>query len=361
MRIYNFNAGPSMLPEQVLMQAQTELLDWHGTGMSIMEMGHRGPEFKEVADQADSDLRELMGIPKNYKIFFLAGGATAQFAMIPLNLFGKSMVADYVDTGIWSRKAIAEAKRYGTAHVIATTEKRDNLISIPHQQQWQLHDEAAYVHYTPNETIDGVEFNWVPETGEVPLIADMSSMILSRPINVSQYGLIYAGAQKNMGQAGIAVVIIREDLIHEALPHTPTLYTYQIHAENHSFYNTPPTFSWYLSGLVLKWMKSQGGVNVFYELNKQKASKLYHCIDTHAEFYRSAIHPDSRSMMNVVFTIQDETLIPRFLEEAKKAALANLRGHRIAGGLRASIYNAMPLEGVLALVSFMEDFAKRNG
>lgn len=360
-KVFNFSAGPAMLPEEVLQIAQAELLDWHGTGMSLMELGHRGSEFQQVAEQAEADLRELMSIPSHYRVLFIPGGATAQFAMVPINLFGTIKKADYIDTGIWSKKAIAEAKRYGKVNVAASITSFDQLAYIPHQADWTLSDDACYVHYTPNETIDGIEFNWVPNTKNIPLIADMSSMILSRPIDVSQYGIIYAGAQKNLGQAGITVIIIREDLIQEPLAGTPTLYSYKTHADNHSFYNTPPTFAWYITGLVLAWMKRQGGVAAFYETNKRKAKKIYDFIDHHADFYFSKIHPECRSLMNVVINMKDEKLIEPFLSEATQAGLTNLKGHRVAGGLRASIYNAMPEEGVDRLIDFMRNFAKRNG
>ena len=360
-KVYNFSAGPGMLPEEVLQQAQTEMLDWQGTGMSIMELGHRGAEFKIVAEQAEADLRELMAIPKNYHVLFIPGGATAQFAMIPINLFNKNKKADYIDTGIWSKKAIDEAKRYGEVNVAASVERRNDLAFIPHQDQWKLSGDAAYVHYTPNETIEGIEFNWVPQTGKIPLVADMSSMILSRPIDVSQYGIIYAGAQKNIGQAGITVIIIRDDLVHDPLPGTPTLYTYKTHTEHHSFYNTPPTYSWYIAGLVFAWMKRQGGVEAFYALNQRKAKKLYDFIDMHPDFYFSRIHPECRSMMNIVFNMRDEQLTAKFLEQSNQNGLTNLKGHRVAGGLRASIYNAMPEEGVDALIEFMKMFAQQNG
>lgn len=358
-KVFNFSAGPAMLPEEVLLQSQAEMLDWHGTGMSIMELGHRGPEFKEVTEQAEADLRELMSIPKNYHVMFIPGGASAQFAMVPINLLGQKGKADYIDTGIWSKKAIDEAKRYGDVNVAAYLEHRDHLAYIPHQEHWKLRQDAAYVHYTPNETIDGVEFNWVPETGNVPLVADMSSMILSRPIDVSKYGVIYAGAQKNIGHAGITVVIIREDLVQEPLPKTPTLYKYQTHAEHHSFYNTPPTYSWYFSGLVFAWMKRQGGVAHFDEVNQRKAKKLYDYIDNSNGFYANRIHPECRSRMNVIINLHDESLLEKFLSEASAAGLENLRGHRIAGGIRASIYNAMPEAGVDALIEFMQKFAKK--
>lgn len=360
-KVINFNAGPAMLPEEVLLQAQAEMLDWHGTGMSIMELGHRGSEFKIVAEQSEADLRELMDIPKNYHVFFLPGGATAQFAMVPLNLFGKSQHADYIDTGIWSKKAIDEANRYGTVNVAARLEMHKDLMTIPSQDKWDLNPNSAYVHYTPNETIEGVQFHWIPETGDIPLVADMSSMILSQPIDVSRYGIIYAGAQKNLGQAGIAVVIIRDDLIQEPLARTPTLYTYKIHAENKSFYNTPPTYSWYIAGLTLAWMKKQGGVKKLYEMNQRKAQKLYSIIDTHAGFYTNPIHPDCRSIMNVPFNVKTPELTQQFLEEATKAGLTNLKGHRLAGGARASIYNALSEEQVDKLAEFMVDFVKKYG
>ncbi|MBV9575634.1 MAG: 3-phosphoserine/phosphohydroxythreonine transaminase [Gammaproteobacteria bacterium] len=359
-KVFNFNAGPAMLPEEVLLQAQAEMLDWQGTGMSIMELGHRGEEFQAVAAQTEADLRELMHIPENYHVFFLPGGATAQFAMVPLNLFGKKLTADYVETGIWSKKAVEEAKRYASVNVVAQVEQQNNLAYVPQQNRWTLNEQAAYVHYTPNETIDGIEFNWVPETGNVPLVADMSSMILSRPVDVTQYALIYAGAQKNIGQAGITVVIVRKDIIGEALPNTPTLYSYKTHAENHSFYNTPPTYSWYISGLMFAWMKRNGGVAAFYEINKRKAAKLYRFIDEHETFYQSRVHPEYRSLMNVPFTIRNEHLTDAFLIEAAEAGLTNLKGHRVSGGIRASLYNAMPEAGVDALIQFMDDFAIKH-
>lgn len=360
-KVYNFSAGPGMLPEEVLLEAQREMLDWHDTGMSIMELGHRGPEFQSVAHQAEADIRELMAIPKNYHVFFLPGGATAQFAMVPLNLFGAKRSADYIDTGVWSKKAIEEAKRYGQVNIAAHTEHKDHMAYIPPQEQWRLNKDAAYVHYTPNETIEGVQFHWVPETGDVPLVADMSSMILSQPIDVTKYGVIYAGAQKNLGQAGITIVIVREDLIKDALPNTPTLYSYKLHSEHHSFYNTPPTYSWYITGLMLAWIKRKGGVDAFTTLNQRKAKKIYDVLNEYQDVYVSRVHPSCRSIMNVMFHLHDDKLTPQFLEQALGAGLANLRGHRVSGGVRASIYNAMPEEGVDALVDFMRDFAKKNG
>lgn len=359
--IFNFSAGPGMLPDEVLLQAQSEMLNWQGTGCSIMEFGHRSHEFKQVADQAEHDLRELMSIPKNYHVLFTTGGATAQFAMVPLNLMGKKKTADYVDTGVWSKKAIAEASRYGEVRIAARTEHQNHLMTIPVQSNWTINKDAAYLHYTPNETIDGIEFQWVPQTGDVPLVADMTSMILSRPLNINDYGIIYAGAQKNAGQAGITIVIIREDLIKEALPNTPTLYTYKTQAEHHSFYNTPPTYSWYISGLVFAWMKRQGGIDTIYEINKRKAKKLYDVIDMHRGFYLNRVDPACRSIMNVMFYLQDEKMTPMFLEQAADSGLVNLAGHRVSGGVRASIYNAMPERGIDKLVDFMQHFAKRYG
>jgi phosphoserine aminotransferase len=359
-KVYNFSAGPSMLPEEVLKTAQAEMLDWHGTGMSIMELGHRGAEFKYVVEQAEADLRELMSIPKHYHVLFLPGGATAQFAMVPLNLFGTRKKADYVDTGIWSKKAIDEAKRYGDINIAAKLYVENNLVRVPHQEQWSLDPEAAYVHYTPNETIEGIEFHWVPQTGNVPIVVDMSSNILSRPIDVNQFGIIYAGAQKNAGQAGITIVIVRDDLVRDALPNTPTLYQYKIHAEHKSFYNTPPTFSWYIAGLTFAWMKKQGGIQYFAELNRRKAEKLYSFIDSHRELYSNSVHPDCRSRMNVPFNLVNGDMTETFLTEANKAGLTNLKGHRLSGGVRASIYNAMPEEGVDALIAFMKEFGNRQ-
>jgi phosphoserine aminotransferase len=360
-QVFNFSAGPAMLPEAVLLQAQQEMLDWQGTQMSIMELGHRGSEFKRVAEQAEADLRELMKIPKHYHVLFLAGGATTQFAMVPMNLFGENNHADYIDTGIWSKKAIAEASRYGTVNVAAHTQHQNHLAYIPHQEEWNINPKAAYLHYTPNETIDGLEFQWVPHTQPIPLVADMTSMFLSRPVDVEDYGIIYAGAQKNVGQAGITIVIIREDLVKAALTHTPTLYSYQTHVEHHSFYSTPPTYSWYITGLVLAWMKREGGVQVFYERNQKKAHTLYTLIDEYKDFYVSRIRPDCRSMMNIMFYLKDESLTAEFLKEAEERGLTNLRGHRVSGGVRASIYNAMPDEGVSRLAEFMKEYAKRKG
>ncbi len=358
-RVYNFSAGPAMLPEAVLERAGAELLDWNGSGMSVMEMSHRGKEFMSIAAQAEADLRELMAIPSNYKVLFLQGGASSQFAMVPMNLLGTKGKADYINTGAWSKKAISEAKRYGTVNVAATTEA-DKFTRAPAQSELALSGDAAYVHYTPNETIGGVEFPYIPETGDVPLVADMSSTILSRPVDVSRYGIIYAGAQKNIGPAGLTVAIVREDLVGEPLAGTPTMFAYKTHVENESMYNTPPTYSWYLAGLVFAWLKELGGLDVMAVINQRKAEKLYAAVDG-SDFYANPVEPASRSWMNIPFTLANAELDATFLSEAKAAGLTTLKGHRSVGGMRASIYNAMPEEGVDALVAFMAEFERKHG
>ena len=358
-RIYNFSAGPAMLPEEVLEQARDEMLDWHGSGMSVMEMSHRGKEFMSIAEQAEADLRELMGIGADYKVLFLQGGASSQFAMVPLNLLRDRKAADYINTGAWSKKAIAEANRYCEVHIAATTEG-DKFTRAPAQSELDLRADAAYVHYTPNETIGGVEFPYVPETGDVPLVADLSSTILSRPVDVSKFGLIYAGAQKNVGPAGLTLVIVREELIGHALPIAPTMFDYKIHADNDSMYNTPPTYALYLAGLVFQWLKKNGGLAAMAATNQRKADKLYGAIDTSA-FYANPVEPASRSWMNVPFTLANAELDGVFLKEAAAEGLTTLKGHRSVGGMRASIYNAMPEAGVDALVAFMAGFEKRHG
>jgi phosphoserine aminotransferase len=359
MRVYNFSAGPAVLPEEVLERAREEMLDWRGSGMSVMEMSHRGKEYMSIAAQAEADLREVMRIPEEYKVLFLQGGASLQFAMIPMNLLGDTRAADYINTGAWSKKAIAEAKRYGTINVAASSEA-ERFATIPPQERWQLDPRAAYVHYTPNETIGGLEFHWIPETGGVPLVADMSSTILSRPLDVSRYGVIYAGAQKNIGPAGLTVVIVREDLIGKPLAGTPTMLDYQTHTDNESMYNTPPTYAWYIAGLVFEWVKRKGGLPAMAERNRRKAQSLYAAIDG-SDFYHSPIDPGCRSWMNVPFTLARPELDEAFLKEAKAAGLVALKGHRSVGGMRASLYNAMPEEGVAALVAFMAEFERRNG
>ncbi|MFP4611635.1 MAG: 3-phosphoserine/phosphohydroxythreonine transaminase [Thiohalophilus sp.] len=358
-RVFNFSAGPAMLPQEVLERAREEMLDWQGTGMSVMEMSHRGKEFMSIAEKATADLRELMAIPDNYEILFLQGGASSQFAMVPMNLLRGKTSADYINTGAWSKKAIGEAKKFCEVKLAATTES-DGFSSAPTQSELQLSGDAAYVHYTPNETIGGVEFNYIPETGDVPLVADMSSTILSRPIDVSKYGVIYAGAQKNIGPAGLTVVIVRKDLIGETIDKTPAMFDYQVHAEAGSMANTPPTYGWYLAGLVFEWLKEKGGLEGMAGINKRKADKLYQAIDS-SDFYANPVRPDCRSWMNVPFTLANPDLDKTFLEEAAKQGLTTLKGHRSVGGMRASIYNAMPEAGVDTLVEFMADFEKRNG
>ncbi len=358
-RAYNFSAGPAMLPEPVLRRAMEEMLDWRGSGMCVAEMSHRGKEFMTIAGQAEADLRELLSIPSHYKVLFLQGGASTQFAMVPMNLLRAGGRADYLNTGSWSKKAIAEGKRFGTVGIAATTEA-SRFTRAPQPAELTLSEDAAYLHYTPNETIEGVEFPFVPDAGERPLVADMSSTILSRPIDISRYGVIYAGAQKNVGPAGLTIVIIREDLIGEPLPGTPTMLDYRTHAENGSMYNTPPTYAWYLAGLVFEWLKELGGLSAMAAINERKAAALYAAIDG-SDFYANPVEPASRSWMNVPFTLADPSLDERFLAEAKVAGLLTLKGHRSVGGMRASIYNAMPEEGVQALIAFMREFERRNG
>ncbi len=357
-RVYNFSAGPSVLPEAVLQQAQAELVEWHDAGMSIMEMSHRGKTFTAIAEQAEQDLRDLLAIPNNYKVLFLQGGAALQFSMIPINLFGKTAKADYLNTGIWSTKAINEARKYGQVNVVASSEAQ-KFTTVPARDTWQCDPNAAYFHYTPNETINGVEMHDVPDVGNVPLVADYSSTILSRPLDVSRFGLIYAGAQKNIGPAGLTVVIIREDLLDSHFPFTPTMLNYKIQADDKSMHNTPPTFGWYLAGLVFKWLKAQGGLEAMAVINQRKAQHLYQAIDNSGGFYKNAIDVRYRSWMNVPFTLPTEALEKSFLAEAEKAGLTTLAGHRTVGGLRASIYNAMPEAGVNALVEFMQVFQQK--
>ncbi|MCS6787249.1 MAG: 3-phosphoserine/phosphohydroxythreonine transaminase [Thiobacillaceae bacterium] len=358
-RIYNFSAGPAVLPREVLERVRDELVDWHGSGMSVMEMSHRGKEYMAIQAQAEADLRELMGIPAHYKVLFLQGGASSQFAMVPMNLLRGKAKADYLNTGEWSKKAIKEAKKYCSVNIVASSEDR-NFSYAPPQSAWRLDPEAAYVHYTPNETIGGVEIFWTPDTGAVPLVADMSSTILSRPIDVSRYGLIYAGAQKNIGPAGVTVVIVREDLIGEPLPGTPTMFDYKVHADNDSMYNTPPTFAIYVAGLVFQWLKGLGGLAEMERRNVAKADILYDYLDS-TQFYRSPVAKENRSRMNVPFTLHDPALDEVFLKGARERGLLQLKGHRSVGGMRASIYNAMPIEGVQALVDYMKDFEKKYG
>ena len=358
-RIYNFSAGPAVLPREVLEQARDELVNWQGCGMSVMEMSHRGKEYMGIQAQAEADLRELMGIPGNYKVLFIQGGASSQLAMVPMNLYRGKASADFLNTGEWSRKAIKEAQKYGGVNVVASSEDK-HYTYAPTQDAWRLDPNAAYVHYTPNETIGGVEIFWTPETGDVPLVADMSSTILSRPMDVSKFGLIYAGAQKNIGPAGVTVVIVREDLLGQTVAGTPTMFDYKLHADNDSMYNTPPTYGIYIAGLVFKLLKNKGGLAEMEKVNRLKAGLLYDCLDA-TDFYSSPVARDNRSLMNVPFTLHDAALDDDFLKGAKARGLVQLKGHRSVGGMRASIYNAMPVEGVQALVDFMKDFEQSHG
>lgn len=358
-RLFNFCAGPAALPEAVLQTARDELTDWQGKGLSVMEMSHRSDEFVGIAQQAELDLRELLNVPSDYKVLFLQGGASQQFAQIPLNLLGEDGSADYIDTGIWSRKAIEEASRYGHINVAASAKGYD-YFAIPGQNEWTLSADAAYVHYTPNETIGGVEFNWIPEVGDTPLVADVSSTILSRTLDVSRFGLLYAGAQKNIGPSGLTVVIVREDLLGKAHSRCPTMLDYSVAAKNDSMYNTPPTFAWYLSGLVFKWLKAQGGLEVMERINDAKQRKLYAAIDA-SELYSNPINVADRSWMNVPFRLADDRLDKPFLAGAEEHGLLNLKGHRSVGGMRASIYNAVPESAVDALVAYMAEFEKQHG
>ncbi|WP_119396064.1 3-phosphoserine/phosphohydroxythreonine transaminase [Salinibius halmophilus] len=354
-RAYNFCSGPAMLPTEVLQQAQQELLDFRGSGASIMEVSHRGDTFVEVYEQAVKDLRDLMRIPNDYEVLFLQGGATQQFFTIPMNLLSDGKVGNYLITGQWSKKAIAAAKKYGQVHVAASTED-ENFTRAPRQDEIQLSDNAAYLHYTPNETIGGVEFDYIPQV-DVPLIADMSSTILSRPIDVSKFGIIYAGAQKNIGPSGLVVMIIRKDLL-GLVDGLPNVFDFAEVAKNDSMINTPPTFSIYLAGLVFKWLKRQGGVDAMAKVNQRKAEKLYQAIDG-SHFFSNPIAPESRSWMNVPFVLADESLNSTFLTQAEDAGLLTLQGHRSVGGMRASIYNAMPEAGVDALIDFIHAFEKK--
>ena len=357
-RVYNFSAGPAALPIEVLERAREELLDWNGSGMSVMEMSHRGKEFMSIAQKAEADLRQLMAIPDNYKVLFLQGGASSQFAMVPINLLGDKSSADYLLTGQWSKKAVSEARRYCDVNIVADTSD-SKFTTVPDESSLNFNSDAAYVHYTPNETIVGVEFPYIPETGDIPLVADMSSTILSRPIDVSKYGVIYAGAQKNIGPAGLTIVIVREDLVGKAKGNMPVMFDYKTHADEDSMYNTPPTYSWYLAGLVFEWLKGKGGLQGMAEINRKKAEKLYAAIDA-SDFYSSPVNNNCRSWMNVPFILADNELDAKFLEGAVKHNLVALKGHRSVGGMRASIYNAMPIEGIDALVSFMADFEKSH-
>lgn len=358
-RCYNFSAGPAALPVEVLEKAQKELVEWNGSGMSVMEMSHRGKEYTSIHENAIKNLRTLMNIPENYKVLFLQGGASLQFAMVPLNLFSKARKADYINTGAWSKKAISEAKRFGTVKVVASSEDK-NFSYIPEVTPDMFSADADYVHITTNNTIYGTKYPSIPDTGSKPLVADMSSNILSQEYDITQFGLVYAGAQKNIGPAGLTIVIIREDLLGKAADFTPTMLNYQTHATENSLYNTPPCYTIYIAGLVFEWLLEKGGVRAMEKENIQKAALLYDFLDTSAMF-KGTVDVRSRSLMNIPFVTGSDELDARFISEASKRGLKTLKGHRSVGGMRASIYNAMPREGVQALVDFMKEFEKENG
>jgi len=358
-RVYNFGAGPAMLPTEVMQQAQAEFLDWQGTGMSAMEVSHRSEKYIAMAAQTEADLRALLAVPENYKVLFLQGGATSQFAVAPQNLLRGKTTADYLHTGHWSGKALREARRFCTVNVALSIED-NGFTSIPAPEHWRLNRDAAYVFYTENETIHGVQLHTIPETGEVPLVSDMTSSLLSHPLDISRFGIVFAGAQKNIGPAGLVVLIIREDLVGGAPPDIPSMSDYAVHVQEHSMYNTPPTFSWYLAGLVLRWTLAQGGVSAMEQRAMRRSEKLYRQIDG-SGFYRNPVAAEYRSRMNVPFTLADDGLNDLFLAAAEAQGLSALRGHRLAGGMRASIYNAMPEAGVDLLVEFMQDFERRYG
>lgn len=358
-RVFNFSAGPAAIPDAVLERVRADIPDWNGTGMTVMEISHRSKPFMAIAEKAEQDFRELLDIPADYSVLFTQGGATMQFSMVPLNLAGPDDTADYIVTGTWSQKAVQEAENH--CHVnIAADASPENFTGIPTPDSWQCSDNAAYLHYTPNETIHGVEFHYIPDSGDTPLVADMSSSILSRPLDVSRFGVIYAGAQKNIGPAGLTIVIVRNDLLSRGRPVMPKLLRYSVYAESGSLSNTPPVFSWYVAGLVFEYLKEQGGLAVMAKLNQRKAEKLYAAIDA-SDFYSNNVDPDCRSWMNVPFSLKDSTLDGKFLEESTAAGLAFLKGHRSVGGMRASIYNAVPEAAIDALAEFMGDFERANG
>ena len=356
--IYNFSAGPAALPKSVLRQIQEELLEYGNAKASVMEISHRGVDFMQVAQKAEQNLRDLMNIPSNYKVLFLQGGASAQFSMVPINLLRGKTKANYANTGHWSVKAIAEAQRYCDVN-ICTDSSANKFTDIEDYSNWNIDESAAYLHYTPNETIAGLEFDFVPEV-DMPVVADMSSSILSRKIDVSKFGVIYAGAQKNIGVAGATVVIVREDLIGDVVTKQPILFDYATQADNDSMFNTPTTFAWYTAGLVFEWLKAQGGIKAMAQINDRKASKLYQAIDS-SDFYSNPVNPKYRSWMNVPFMLADDSLNKLFLEKSYNANLLALKGHKSVGGMRASIYNAMPESGVDALIEFMTDFERQHG
>lgn len=360
-QVYNFSSGPAMIPVDVLRQAQAELRDWNGSGTSVMEVSHRDEPFIAVAEQAEQDLRDLLNIPANYKVLFTHGGGRGQFAAVPLNLMGSNPLADYADSGYWAVSAVKEASKYLTTHIIDTKVTLDGKRAIKPMRDWQLTPGAAYLHYCPNETIDGLAIDELPDFGPQTVVAaDFSSTILSRPLDVSRFGVIYAGAQKNVGPAGLTLIIVREDLLSRVHPNCPSILDYKVLAENDSMFNTPPTFAWYLAGLVFKWLKANGGLAVIDKVNQQKANLLYSTIDS-SDFYRNDVAATNRSRMNVPFHLADSQLDTLFLEESCAAGLHALKGHRAVGGMRASIYNAMPLAGIQALTDFMREFERRHG
>ncbi len=358
-RVFNFSAGPAALPEPVLRLAAEEMLDWHGSGMSVMEMSHRGKEFIAIHAEAEALLRKLLAVPANYKVLFMQGGAIGENAIVPMNLLRGRSGADYIDTGEWSKKSLKEAQKYCTVNVAASA-KDSGYTRIPPRESWKLDPNAAYVHICSNETIGGVQYHWTPDVGAVPLVADMSSDILSRPVDVSKYGLIYGGAQKNMGPSGLTIVIVRDDLIGQALPACPSAFDYKLVADNDSMYNTPPTYAIYIAGLVLKWIEGQGGLAAMEAHNRRKAALLYDYLDT-TSFYKCPVAKADRSLMNVPFKLKDESRDEAFLKGAQARGMVQLKGHRSVGGMRASIYNAMPVEGVKALVSYMKEFEAQHG
>ncbi len=358
-RVFNFSPGPAALPDPVLERIRADIPDWSGTGMTVMEVSHRGKDFMAIAEKAEQDFRELLDVPDDYSVLFTQGGATLQFAMAPLNLAQQDDTADYVLTGTWSKKAIRDAEIH--CHVnVAADASSDNFTGIPPENTWQRSENAAYLHYTPNETIAGVEFHFIPDAGDTPLVADMSSTILSRPLDVGRFGVIYAGAQKNVGIAGLTTVIVRKDLLSRARNSAPRMLRYSTYAESGSMDNTPPTFAWYVAGLVFEFLKEMGGLTAMAEINERKAGKLYDAIDA-SDFYSNPVNKDCRSWMNVPFVLQDPSLDGKFLEESTAAGLTNLKGHRSVGGMRASLYNAVSEAAVDALIGFMREFERSNG
>ncbi|EPL3989230.1 3-phosphoserine/phosphohydroxythreonine transaminase [Providencia stuartii] len=359
-QVYNFSAGPAMLPVEVMRRAEQEFCNWKGLGVSVMEVSHRGKDFIAIAEEAEQNLRDLLNIPQNYKVLFCHGGARGHFAALPLNLLGDKTTADYIVGGYWAESAAEEAQKYCTPNIIQVKQEKDGVVGVKPMSEWQLSSDAAYVHYCPNETIDGLSIHEEPDfPKDKVIIADYSSSILSKPIDISRYGVIYAGAQKNIGPAGLTIVIIREDLLGKASKQTPSIFDYTTLAKYDSMFNTPPTFAWYLSGMVFKWLKEQGGLQEMAKRNYEKSQLLYNAIDD-SEFYINRVAVENRSWMNVPFQMQNPALDDKFLEEAKAQGLLSLKGHRVSGGMRASIYNAMPLAGVQALVDFMADFERRH-